>query len=57
MLIVVGEVSNLDQLAADLECRQGKLPTTYLGLPLGATYKQKEVWAPLVERMRKRLNG
>lgn len=43
LLIPVGEVPNLDQLAADLACRQGKLPATYLGLPLGANYKQKEV--------------
>lgn len=57
VLIVVGDVSNLDQLAADLNCGQGKLSSIYLGLPLGATYKQKEVWAPLVERMRKHLNG
>lgn len=42
-LIAIGEVSNLDQLTVDLECRQGKLPSTYWGLPLGATYKQNEV--------------
>lgn len=57
VLIAVGEVPKLDQLAADLNCRQGKLPSTYLGHPLGATYKQNEMWVPLVERMRKRLNG
>lgn len=57
MLIPIGEVPNLDQLTADLACKQGKLPTTHLGLPIGANFKQKEVWAPLVDRMRKRLNG
>lgn len=53
----IGEVPNLDQLAADLECKQGNLPSSYLGLPLGATYKQREVWYPLVDRMKKLLNG
>lgn len=38
-IIGVGEVSNLSQLASDLECRQGQLLVTYLGLPLGANYK------------------
>lgn len=41
----------------DLECKQGKLPTSFLRLPLGATYKQKEVWNPMIERMQKHLNG
>lgn len=52
-----GDVPNLDQLANDLKCKQGKLPSTYLGLPLGVTYKQKEVWFPLVDMMKKRMNG
>lgn len=39
LLIAIGEVPNLDQLVEDLECRQGKLPSTYLGLLLEATYK------------------
>lgn len=56
-LITIGEVPNLEQLVADLDYRQGKLPSTYLGFPLGASYKQKEVWLPLVDRMKKRLNG
>lgn len=42
-LITIGEVPNLDQLASDLECKQGKLPSTYLGFSLGATYKHRKV--------------
>lgn len=42
-LVAVGEVTNLDQLAADLGCRIGSLPTTCLGMPLGSSFKQKEV--------------
>lgn len=56
-LFAIGEVPNLDQLAVDLECRQGKLSSTYLGFPLGALYKQKEVWNPMIGRMRNCLNG
>lgn len=41
-LIAMGEVLNLDMLAADLECRLGSLSSTHLGLPLESTYKQKE---------------
>lgn len=55
-IIAVGEVPNLSQLTLDLECRQGQLPVTYLGLPLGAKYKQKDVWSPVIDKMRKRLS-
>lgn len=47
-LITIGEVPNLDQLASDLGCRIGKLPITYLGLPLGSQYKRKEVCSPVL---------
>lgn len=56
-LITVGDVTNLDQLATDLGCRTGSLLTTYLGMPLGASYKQKEVWGPITDHTRKRLAG
>lgn len=56
-LIVVGEVLNLDMLAADLECGRGYLPSTYLGLPLGSLYKQKEAWHLVIDRMKQCLNG
>ena len=38
-LIPVEAVENMDALAAKLGCRTGHLPTTYLGLPLGAAHK------------------
>lgn len=52
LLTAVGEVVNLDQLVVDLGCWMGHFPSTYLGLPQGAKYKNKEVWNPVVERMR-----
>lgn len=50
---MVGDMPNLDQLAVDLGCRRGSLPNTYLGLPLGSFYKKKEIWDPILDRMRR----
>ena len=38
-LIPVGDVPNLEELVKVLGYKVGALPTTYLGLPLGAPYK------------------
>ena len=37
-LIPVGSVEDAVELAAAIGCKVGSLPTTYLGLPLGAPY-------------------
>ena len=42
-IIPVGEVPRLPSLAAILGCRSSMLPITYLGLPLGATFKDVKV--------------
>ena len=36
--------------------RVGKLPTSYLGLPLGASFKTSRVWNAVEEGFRKRLS-
>ena len=54
-LILVGRVENIDDLALDFGCRVGSLPSTYLGLPLGAPFKTVSVWDGVEERFRKRL--
>ena len=46
-------MANVDELAAELGCRVGSLPTTYLGLPFGAARKSVAVWDGVGERMRK----
>ncbi len=33
------------------------LPLAYLGLPLGASFKNKSIWTCVVEKMEKRLAG
>ena len=53
-LIPLGRVENVEMLAAELGCKVGRLPSTYLGLPLGARYKSVRVWDGVEERFRKR---
>ncbi|RVW24229.1 LINE-1 reverse transcriptase-like [Vitis vinifera] len=52
-LIPVGCVNNVEELAAAIGCKVGSLPTSYLGLPLGAQYRSRAVWDGVEERMRK----
>uniref|UniRef100_A0A2N9G2U9 Reverse transcriptase domain-containing protein n=1 Tax=Fagus sylvatica TaxID=28930 RepID=A0A2N9G2U9_FAGSY len=53
----VGSVHALDSLAAILGCKTVQLPMSYLGLPLGANYKSKSIWNPILERMERKLFG
>ena len=52
-LISMGMVTNMDELAVELGCQVGSLPTNYLGLPLGAAHKSMVVWEGVEERLRK----
>ena len=56
-LVLVGGVHNLTALVGLLECGQSSLPLKYLGLPLGAKFKDLTVWNPILERMERRLAG
>ena len=47
-LVLVGLVSNADALLDILGCRVSKLPMTYLGLPLGSTFKERELCGMLL---------
>jgi hypothetical protein len=40
-----------------LGCRVGSLPMTYLGMPLGASYKSVSTWEGVVEKMERKLAG
>ena len=55
-IILVGGVTNVESLARKLGCRIGALPTSYLGLPLGAPHNSVSVWDVIEERFRKRLS-
>ena len=54
-ILPIGPVANMEELASELGCKVGSLPTTYLGLPLGAKHKALSVWDSVEERFWKRL--
>ena len=56
-LVPVGGVHNLEALVGLLGCGQSSLPLKYLGLPLGAKFKDSTVWNHILERMERRLSG
>ena len=56
-LVPVGVVNNIDLFLVVLGCKQGSLPMKYLGLPLGAKFKDKTIWNPILEKMERRLAG
>jgi len=47
-LIPIGEALDLHHLAQFFSCGVDFLPSSYLGLPLGASYKCKAVWELIV---------
>ena len=51
----VGRVENLEAFALEFSCKVGRLPTTYLGFPLGEQHKSMAVWDRVEERFQKRL--
>jgi hypothetical protein len=54
-LVPVGSRGEVDQLARVLGCVSGVLPLKYLGLPLGASFKLKAMWADLEDLMSQKL--
>ncbi|RVW75000.1 LINE-1 reverse transcriptase-like [Vitis vinifera] len=54
-IIPVGQVEEILEMAVELGCKVGQLPSTYLGLPLGAPNKAVCVWDGVEERMRWKL--
>lgn len=56
-IIPVGEVENLENLTSFFGCKAASLPTSYLGLPQGAPFKNVAVWNPVMERYERRLAG
>ena len=51
----VGGSENVEALTTELGCKEGTLPTTYLGLPLEALHKSAGMWDPIEERFRRKL--
>ena len=51
----MGAVHNIELLVAVLGYKQGSLPMKYLGLPLGAKFKDMTIWNPILEKMERKL--
>ena len=56
-LVPIDVMHNMDVLVGMLGCRQSSLPLRYLGLPLGAKFKELSIWNPILEKMERRLAG
>ena len=56
-MVPVGQVLDLERLADILGCKTAQLPMNYLGLPLGAKFKSKSIWDPILEKMERKLAG
>ena len=56
-LVHVGVVHNIELLLNVLGCKQGTLLRKYLGLILGAKFKDKTIWNPILEKVERRLLG
>ena len=54
-ILPVGRVENLENLALEAGCKVGRLPSSYLGIPLGANHKSVAIWDGVEEKFRKRL--
>ncbi|WJZ82701.1 hypothetical protein VitviT2T_002436 [Vitis vinifera] len=54
-ILPVGRVENLEALALKVGCKVGRLPSSYLGIPLGVNHKSVAVWDGVEERFRKRV--
>ena len=59
-MVLVGDVPNMEELACILGCKQAlraSLPMKYLGLPLGAKFKETTILNQIIEKMAQRLVG
>jgi len=54
-LVPIGEVEDVESLAHILGCRIRSLPMTYLGMPLGASFKSTSIWNEVIEKVERRL--
>jgi hypothetical protein len=56
-IVPIGEVQNIDLLASIFDCRVVGLHMKYLGLLLGAHYKDDTIWNGMIETTERRLAG
>nr|KYP53471.1 Putative ribonuclease H protein At1g65750 family [Cajanus cajan] len=51
------QVQVMERYAQLLNCKLLKLPSIYLGLPIGANPRRKEIWNPVLEKIKRRLSN
>ena len=56
-IVPVGDTPNIEEIKQILGCQQSVLPMKYLGLPLGAKFKEKSILNPDIEKVERRLAG
>jgi hypothetical protein len=49
-IVSVRDVPNIEEIREILGCKLARLPMKYLGLPLGANFKDKTIWNSVLER-------
>ena len=49
-MVPIGEVDDVHALAEIVVCNVGKLPMSYLGMPLGASHNSPSIWNPILEK-------
>jgi hypothetical protein len=57
VIIPIGEVEDVEGLSRILGCGVESLPLMYLGLPLGAPYRDPSIWNKVIEKMESKLVG
>uniref|UniRef100_A0A2N9EYR9 Reverse transcriptase domain-containing protein n=1 Tax=Fagus sylvatica TaxID=28930 RepID=A0A2N9EYR9_FAGSY len=56
-IVSVGDVPNIEDIREILGCKLALLPMKYLGLPLGANFKDNSIWNSVLEKVERRLAG
>ena len=51
VIVPIGEVEDMESLSRILGCGVESFPLTYLGLPLGAPYRDSSIWNKVIEKM------
>jgi hypothetical protein len=50
-IVPIGDVGDVEELTNILGCGVASLPIKYLGLSLGAKYKDSNIWTSIIEKM------
>jgi len=56
-ILPVGHLNNIHLLTGVLGCNIDAFPTTCSSRPLGAKFKEKAIWDPIIRKFEKRLSG